>query len=142
MDALARTEKSRAQLLTLLQRHADDDAQAQRIVDQLMAQGLQSDARAAVARAQACQKKGFTVARAREDLAALDVTPKVLAQALEDVFGGVSETASLEQAIAMMGPLTSQKKKLSAARTLIRRGFDEEAVAQALRLEDAAADNG
>ena len=70
LAALARSEKTRQELLNLLGRHANAE-QAAAVVDQLTGEGLQSDRRAALSKARAAVRKGHTPTRMVADLTAL-----------------------------------------------------------------------
>ena len=106
------------------------------MLDGLAREGLQSDVRAAQSLARACRKKGHTQARALEELLGHGVQATVARSALEEHYQDAVESRDLTRAIAALPRLTTRKATLTAARKLMRLGFDPDAVASALGLRD------
>jgi SOS response regulatory protein OraA/RecX len=134
LSALTRSEKTRAQLITLLSRHAPEE-QVLALMDALQREGLLSDERASFSKARASRAKGHTAARATQDLVELGVEPSVAARAVEEAYGDSDEAAQLRSAVAALGPSPSRAQREKAARALLRRGFDPDAVARCLSLD-------
>ena len=133
--ALARSEKTRAELVALLCRHAPR-AQAQAVVEDLAAQGLQSDARCAAVRAQQAVRRGQAAAATLQALLEAGVDPPVAHAAVEQAYAGQDEEALLRGQVARLlpdgaPPQTARK----VARRLLRAGFDPDRVARACGLD-------
>ncbi|MBI5493572.1 MAG: RecX family transcriptional regulator [Deltaproteobacteria bacterium] len=124
LRALARGEKTRAELEALVARRSDA-ATARATVEQLAAAGLQSDQRAAEVRARQAHARGWTRERTLEDLTARAVAAEVARAAVDQVYAGDDPRAHLQaEARRLLGATPTRQQALKVARALVRRGHD------------------
>lgn len=127
VKALARSEKTRVELEQLLL-DAGSPAQVTAVLDALVAQGLQSDARTALVRARQAAAKGKTAKAALKEISAAGVPWGMAEHAVEGVYAGVDERAQLSAHFEALGAKTDAKLVLKLARALLVKGYDEDHV--------------
>lgn len=138
MDALARREHSRQELRDKLSRRADDDiSHLETVLDELGAQGLQSDARFAEAYARSRVRRGYGPVRIRFDLQARGVDKALIESALDELDADWFELAFYALCKRFgTAPPDDFKDKARRGRFLQQRGFSGDTVSAALdRLE-------
>lgn len=134
VKALHRAEKTRVELEALLSRHAPAD-EARSVVATLTQRGLQSDQRTAEVRARQAQQKGWAAPRALQSLLDAGIAQATAQAAVDEAFANVDARAQLKEEAQRLGSAATPQQRLKAARALVRRGFDQDQVAQALGLD-------
>ena len=135
VQALRRSDKTRAELEALLLRHGNN-AETRAVLDQLVSQRLQSDARTAELRARQALTKGWAAPRALAALVHAGITQALAQQVVDEVYATHNPAQAIQQEVARLGPHPPAAARLKAARALLRRGFAQDDVARALGLED------
>jgi regulatory protein len=137
LRALARSEKTQLQLVTLLARHAPESA-CRTLVALLASEGLQSDARAATARARAAHRRSFPRARVMAELETLGVERAAAAAAVEEVYGAQGgDDASMARAAARtLRASANPDERRRMAGKLMRQGHQPQTALEACGLDE------
>ena len=132
---LARREHSRAELRRKLQRYltVDSDAQdVERVLDQLAAQGMLSDARFMQSRLRVRAPR-YGVARIKQELQQHGLAPELVREATQTLAGTEFERAWKIWQRKFGVVAQDQAQRAKQARFLAARGFDSEVVLRVLR---------
>lgn len=133
MQALARSDKTRAELRALLLRHSEDEGEVDALLGTLEFQKLLSDARTAESRARRAREKGHASARILGDLERAGVDASVASTVAGEP---AEDRASLSvRAASLLGTAPSSRDRARVARRLLRMGYQEDDVARACGLD-------
>ncbi|MES1935123.1 regulatory protein RecX [Salinisphaera hydrothermalis] len=132
MDLLARREHARAELVTKLAKRDHDADEIEVVIDELAAEGLQSDARYAEAAVASKSRRGIGPVRIRAELRSAGVADADIEIALDEAeidWDELAEAARRKRfGDAMPEDFPAKAKQM---RFLQRRGFDGDQLAAA-----------
>jgi regulatory protein len=127
IKALARRDLTARELVARLERYAGGEV-CQEVVAALAAQGLQSDVRAAEARARQALARGVARARAKADLEAAGVAAGVAAVTVEEVYAGTDEREALAREASRLPAGATARERARWVRRMVSKGHDPEAI--------------
>ncbi len=139
---LARREHSRRELTDKLSRRAGDGEQLQALLDQLQAQGLQSDERFAESFLRSRIARGQGPLRIQQQLRQKGIDSELLSAALEAEAADWYQLAvQLREKRFGLGLVTDRKAYAKQVRFLLYRGFSQDQVQHAMKASAEDADS-